>query len=361
MSDQAKTDLQKLFKAQKPPHTCVLNFPSDTAGCGFYRTFIPFSYLISKSNFVSPFLFGFNFDITYISNMDWLRFQRQTTHRQKSYIYEYKKLITKNNFKTRITFDLDDLVHEIEPCNIEAYRYYTQTRKNNLIDLFNMSDVVTFSTQFLKDYYEEKHNVKNSVVIPNFLPKHLWYGCGKRNKFNASKKMRIFWSGSSSHISRGGDMEFLLPLIYKTINEFEWVFMGTMPPELLGKVEFHEWEDFYDYPQKMDEINADVGIIPIKDHIFNYAKSDLKLLEFTAMGLPCLCSSIGKGIGPYDLINGVVTVENRVEEWYQALKKFEKDLNFKNNSLEAGRSELNKRWMENPENYGLYEKTFKIK
>jgi hypothetical protein len=273
MSDQAKTDLQKLFKAQKPPHTCVLNFPSDTAGCGFYRTFIPFSYLISKSNFVSPFLFGFNFDITYISNMDWLRFQRQTTHRQKSYIYEYKKLITKNNFKTRITFDLDDLVHEIEPCNIEAYRYYTQTRKNNLIDLFNMSDVVTFSTQFLKDYYEEKHNVKNSVVIPNFLPKHLWYGCGKRNKFNASKKMRIFWSGSSSHISRGGDMEFLLPLIYKTINEFEWVFMGTMPPELLGKVEFHEWADFYDYPQKMDEINADVGIIPIKDHIFNFTES----------------------------------------------------------------------------------------
>jgi glycosyltransferase involved in cell wall biosynthesis len=360
--EQAQKDLPKMFKApSKEEPFVVINYPSDKNGCGYYRSIIPFSYLMSKCNMDSPFMFGFNFDVSFIQRANWIRFQRQVTEAQKAIFSEFRNLIKKYNFKTKLTYDIDDLVHEIEDCNILAYQYYTETRKKNLIDLFNLSDLVTFSTQFLKDYYEERHGIKHSRVIPNFLPKFLWGQCGKRDKYNKGKngKLRILWTGSSSHIGKGGDLEFLLPLIEKTTDEFEWVFLGTCPAQLLGKVEFHDWEEFFMYPQHLDAVDADVGIVPVKDHIFNYAKSDLKLLEYSAVGLPSLCSSIGGGIGPYDLVKDALVVENHLDAWYGALKQLHKDQDMRKKYLEIGRNELNKRWLENPENYGLYTKLYK--
>jgi glycosyltransferase involved in cell wall biosynthesis len=359
----AQKDLPKMFQApNKEPPTVLINFPSDKNGCGYYRSIIPFGYLMCGQNYDCPSLFGFNFDVNFIQRANWIRFQRQVTESQKAIFKQYKSLIVNNKFSTKLTYDIDDLVHEIEDCNILAYQYYTETRKRNLIELFNLSDLVTFSTQFLKDYYSERHGIKHSQVIPNFLPKYMWGHCGKRDKYNKGKngKLRILWTGSASHIGKGGDMEFLLPLIEKTINEFEWVFLGTCPPQLLGKVEFHDWADFYNYPNHLDSVDADVGIVPVKDHIFNYAKSDLKLLEYSAVGLPSLCSSIGGGIGPYDLIEGSYTVENKISAWYQALKSLEKDESLRKKYLEVGRNELNRRWLENPENIALYNRLYKV-
>jgi glycosyltransferase involved in cell wall biosynthesis len=356
-------NVPKMFRPPNKGHpTLVINYPSDKNGCGYYRSIVPFSYLMSSQNFDSPFMFGFNFDVSFIQRANWIRFQRQVTEAQKAIFTEYKNLIKKYNFQTKLTYDIDDLVHEIEDCNILAYQYYTQTRKDNLIELFKLSDMVTFSTQFLKDYYEERHGIKHSHVIPNFLPKFLWGNCGKRDKYNKSKsgKLRILWTGSASHIARGGDMEFLLPVIEKTLNEFEWVFLGTCPPSLLGRVEFHDWEEFYTYPAHLDAVDADVGIVPVKDHIFNYAKSDLKLLEYSAVGLPSICSSIGNGMGPYDLVKDSFVIENKADLWYQALKNFEKDQDLRKKYLEVGRNELNRRWLENPENISLYTKLYKV-
>jgi hypothetical protein len=176
-----------------------------------------------------------------------------------------------------------------------------------------MCDITTFSTRFLVDYYKSEHGVENSICIPNYLPKFLWGNCGKRDKYNKGKKLRILWAGSASHIGKGGDMEFILPLIQKTLNEFEWVFFGVCPFEIKNKVEFHNWADFYAYPQALDKIDADIAICPISKNEFNYGKSDLKLLEYTALGLPSIFSSIDKG--PYDIYKnkGLCVIENNID------------------------------------------------
>lgn len=338
--------------------TSVLAYPSDKNGCGFYRTYIPLRYLASKDqDFHLSEFFAYNFDLNYIRNADWIRFQRQVTDGQTKVINQIKTQIKKNNFKTKIMYELDDLVHGIEMNNILAYQFYTKSRKQNLIDIFNMVDKITFSTQYLKDYYKNKFNIQNSVVVPNFLPKFMWWGCGSRNKYNAGKKLRILWAGSASHIGKGGDLEFLVPLVKKTLKEFEWVFFGVVPPELKGKVEFHDWAEMHEYPQKIDSIDADIAIAPIKDVEFNYAKSDLKLLEYSAIGLPCITSSIGKGIGPYDLVPNINCVENKIDIWYQAIKEMEKNVDLRVQYLEAGQEYLNTRWLES--NIDVYRNLFK--
>lgn len=340
----------------------ILSFPSDKNGCGFYRTIIPFNYLISKHEYDITELFTFVFDLNYITRAGSIRFQRQVTDAQIKVMSEYRKVITKCKSDTKLIYEVDDLVHEIEPSNIIAYQFYTNSRKNNLVSGMNMCDKVTVSTDFLKDYYQDKFNVRNIHVIPNYLPKFLWGDKGKRDKSSKEgEKPRILWAGSASHVGKGGDLEFLMPLIKKTKKEFQWVFFGVLPPELTGQpeYEFHEWADFWSYPAALDAINADLAICPIKDTIFNYAKSDLKVLEYTALGLPSISSAIGNGLGPYDMIPGICTVDNDADNWYQAIKDMAESKDVRDTFLAAGQNELNQRWLENPANTKKYLEVYK--
>lgn len=337
----------------------VILFPSDRNGCGFYRTMIPFQHLVSKYDYDAPSLFSFVFDLNFITKAKWLRFQRQVTKDQKKVILEYRKVIKQVNAQTKMAFELDDLVHAIEPSNIIAYQFYTDVRKQNLIDVMKMSDVVTFSTEFLKDFYQQKFGITHSTVVPNFLPRFLWENLGKREKRGKGKRPRILWAGSSSHVGKDGDLEFLLPLMRKTKGEFEWVFFGVMPPEINGEYELHKWCDFYSYPSALDKINVDLAICPVRDNTFNYAKSDLKMLEYTALGIPAIYSSIGQGMGPYDLIDGICTVENREDLWYSAIKKVVSDEAYRTSIMNAATAELSKRWLEDDQNIAHYLNIFK--
>lgn len=346
--------------SQPKPDIGIINFPSDKNGCGYHRTYVPFNYLNSKYNYNVTNLGEFLFDLNYLSKSKYIRFQRQVTEAQKKVIFEYKKILARTQSSCKLVYELDDIIHEIEPSNIVAYQFYTETKRNNLLYILKTVDTVTFSTQFLKDYYKDKFGIDNSVVIPNFLPKFLYADKGRRDKYNKGKdkKKRILWSGSASHIGKGGDLEFLLPLMKKTKDEFEWVFLGTIPHELMGKCEYHPWSDFYSYPHALDQIDADMAIAPITDNTFNCGKSDLKLLEYSAVGLPAIFSSIGSAIGPYDMVEGTCTVQNKEDLWYSAIKEMCTDENKWNTYLRAGRTELNKRWLEDEQNIGLYRQVF---
>jgi len=340
--------------APNPNDKNIVNFPSDKNGCGYYRTFIPYGYLASKYNYNVTNLMEFVFDLNFIARSHSIRFQRQVTEAQKKVVFEYKKVIQRVGAKTKLIYEIDDVVHEIMPSNIVAYQFYTEVKKNNMLQIMRNVDKVTFSTQFLKDYYKERFGIENSVVVPNFLPKFLWGDKGKRDKYKKGAKPRILWAGSASHVGKGGDLEFLLPLIKKTKNEFEWVFFGVIPPELTGQFEFINWSDFYSYPAALDAVNADVALAPISDNPFNYGKSDLKLLEYAALSIPGVYSSIGEGLGPYDLIDGIPCVKNNADDWYQAIKGLVSDQGKWDVALNNSRAELSKRWLEDENNIKIY-------
>jgi glycosyltransferase involved in cell wall biosynthesis len=333
-------------------------FPSDKNGCGFYRTIIPLGYLSAKLEWDPTFMYQFVFDLNLIKNSHWVRFQRQCTENQIRCLQEYRNVIDKTNSPAKIMYELDDLVHGIEPHNILAYQFYTTVRRENVVKMMHMSNMVTFSTQFLKDFYETNFGVRNSAVVPNFLPKFLW-----KPKFDdkstKNTKPTVMWAGSASHIGPGGDMEFLLPMIEATVDEFDWLFVGVVPQKLKGKVKFIDWANFYEYPDLMQSIKADIAIAPISNSLFNYGKSDLKYCEYAAMNIPSLLSSIGSAQfkGPYDLTNGNL-VQNDPDSWYQAIKKLWSDENLKADTLKRQQEYVSRRWLENPENIALYQKVY---
>jgi len=71
--------------------------------------------------------------------------------------------------------------------------------------------------------------------------------------------------------------------------------MGAIPPELethKDKIEFHPWENIFNYPQKMKSIEADIGIAPLQRIEFNECKSNIKSLEFIASGMTGIYTKI---------------------------------------------------------------------
>jgi glycosyltransferase involved in cell wall biosynthesis len=147
-------------------------------------------------------------------------------------------------------------------------------------------------------------------------------------------------------------------MIKKSLNDIQWIFFGVQPPELKGMVEFHEWSNSFDYTQALDSIDADIALAPIYDNEFNLGKSDLKILEYSALGLPTIASTIGNKTGPYDLISGLKTLPNNADDWYTAIMELSKNQDEQKKLLEAGRVELSKRWLENESNIGLYRKIY---
>jgi hypothetical protein len=336
--------------------TRIINFPSDKNGCGFYRTIIPLGYLTAKCEWDATFMYQFVFDLNLIRSASCVRFQRQCTEMQKRCILEYSRCIERTKSPAKIAYELDDLVHGIEPHNVLAYQFYTPVRRQNVVDIMKMSHIVTFSTQFLKDFYNDHFGITHSTVLPNFLPKFLWQPTFADKRPN-KKKPVIMWAGSASHVGPGGDLEFLLPMIEATSDEFEWLFVGVVPPKLKNKVSHISWANFYEYPSMMQSIKADVAIAPISDTVFNYAKSDLKYLEYSAMNIPSLLSSIGNGLGPYNKTNGNL-VTNDVDAWYQAIKELSTDEGKKMDTLKRQQEYLAGRWLENPENINLYKSIY---
>lgn len=337
----------------------ITTYPSDKNGCGAYRTVIPTSYFSMKLDWDVSFLYQFIFDLNLIlRTTTWLRFQRQCTENQYVCIKEYKKHIEQSKSQTRIMYELDDLVHGIEPHNILAYQFYTPTRKQNVVDIMKLSNKVTFSTQFLKDFYQQNFGINHSYVIPNFLPKFLWNPDFTKDKAPKKQKPVIAWHGSSSHVGPGGDLEFLYPMIEATLDEFEWLFIGVVPPRLKNKVQHIPWTNFWQFPSMLQEVKADIAIAPISDSVFNLAKSDLKYLEYSAMNIPAICSTIGNKKGPYDLVNCPNLVENDPDSWYQAIKELASNEQKKKETIKIQHEHLNKRWLENPENIELYERVY---
>lgn len=351
----------------------VCSYPSDKNGCGMLRTIVPLNYFSTKLEWDTTFLYQFVFDLNLIlKTTTWLRFQRQCTENQFTCIKEYRKFIDQQKSPTKLMYELDDLVHGIEPHNILAYQFYTPIRRQHVIDIMNMSNTVTFSTQFLKDFYQHNFRINHSVVVPNFLPKFLWNPDFEKDKRPNKSKPVIAWGGSSSHVGPGGDLEFLLPMMEATVDEFEWLFIGVLPPRFAepgsnnlkvhsrfaDKIKHIPWFNFYEYAYNMQKIKADICIAPITDSVFNLAKSDLKYLEYAAMNIPSICSTIGNKRGPYDLVGCPNLVENDADAWYQAIKELSKDENKKANTLKIQQEHVNKRWLENEENVALYRKVY---
>jgi len=297
--------LNKHYKQIKiPARLGFLSYLGDVQGCGTIRVINPYlllnHYRATKGvMLMTQTLSHYVFEPEFYKNYTFCQFQRSATEHHFKLFMHFKSQVQKK-FNVPIIYEIDDML-----IGIPEYNYATQYYSKNedwTKKCMGLSDGMVVSTEQLKKEYAEY--CKNIAVIPNHLPKFVWGDIYPAHEYYENKKIKILWSGSQNHFSHsqltpgkhGGDFgNKLMNFITKTTDKYDWYFVGALPNELnpvKDKICFVPWKNIFEYPAAVKAIEPDIAIAPLIDNEFNACKSNIKMLEFTAMGAPGVYSDV---------------------------------------------------------------------
>jgi hypothetical protein len=280
----------------------AINYYADYGGCGFWRMIWP---EISMNAYVKGTISGLTsmvLDMRFYQGIKAIRFQRQATPIQNSFIKELRK--HQKDLGYRLIYEVDDIVfrEDIPDYNRCKDAFASKETETTILDIMSQMDEITVTCQFMKDYYISKTGNKNITVIPNYAPKSWlsrYYNPERLVKLydQYKKRPRILYAGSGTHvdvINRTGmkdDFEHVLPEIIKARKKFKFVWKGTFPPAIKpfidnGEMEFLPWSPLFEHPQGMLDAKCNACFASLQDNIFNRSKSNIKIVEAGGLGMP---------------------------------------------------------------------------
>lgn len=341
----------------------AINYYADYSGCGFWRMIWPEHLLNAHNKLVMHGSTVMIFDKNFYRHARAVRIQRQATEHQKMFVQHLKALSKEFGFK--LIYEIDDLVfHEdIPEYNKFKPAFTDPSIRQNCQAIMDMCDEITVTCDFMKNYYKQKTGHNNITVIPNYPPKW-WMGNfydEKRISGNYDKnikKPRILYAGSGAHfdvenrVGQNDDFAHVNEVIAKTVDKYQWVFLGAFPLPLsplvrAGKIEFHPWAQLYNYPEKIFNLNVNMMVAPLQNNTFNKAKSDLKYIEAACFGLPIACQDIDTYQNAPIRFKTADEMVDRIDETLAKKGKYM-------NECAKLRKYAESRFLENEENIGKY-------
>jgi O-antigen biosynthesis protein len=176
--------------------------------------------------------------------------------------------------------------------------------------MMESTGVVT-TTNYLANTYKS-YNEKIEV-IPNSIDFDLW----KMEERKKSDTVRIGWIGGTTH---EGDLKLVKNVLYDILDLYPKVEVVLCSGPIFESWKKHErlklinkWVTIDKYPDHLKSLKFDIGIAPLRDNIFNRGKSNLRLLEYGAMGIPVVASNVV----PFRFTPAFLC--NSEEEWYDNL------------------------------------------
>lgn len=316
----------------------VLNYYADYGGCGFWRMIWPEYLLNINHKIISSGMTQMILDLRFYQGLKAIRFQRQATSHQLMFVKELTKV--RQQFGLRLLYEVDDIVfkQDIPDYNRCKDAFNNEEILKNILEIISLMDEMTVTCQFMKDYYIEKTGNKKITVIPNYAPKFWldrYYNPAKilENFEKNKKRPRILYSGSGTHIdvlNKTGmkdDFHHVVEEIIKARKKFKFVWKGCYPLAVKpfidnGEMEYIHWSPLAEYPQGILDTNSNVYFASLVDNIFNKSKSNIKMIEAGAFGLPGayqdICTYEGasnKFKTGADLINQLEVITSDVNEY----------------------------------------------
>lgn len=173
--------------------------------------------------------------------------------------------------------DFDDLVTEVSIWNPCFLQFYGSEVKNNVLELISMADILTYSTEYLKNCLSPF----KGDVVPNAFDTEAF---SMDNNIGIDKK--VIWRGSPTHDE---DLyEFRKPII-KSINacpDWKINFVGVNPIFINKKIN-GEWTPRMnpsEYWAFLKLCTAKIFIVPLFDSNFNKSKSNIAWIEASYAG-----------------------------------------------------------------------------
>jgi hypothetical protein len=280
----------------------VINYYADYGGCGFWRMIWPEFCMNAYNRACMSGLTQMILDLRFYQGIKAIRMQRQATPIQREFIKELKKAQPQLNY--RLIYEVDDIVFkdDIPDYNRCKDAFVDKEIISSILDIMQSMDEITVTCKYMKEYYQHKTGNKKITVIPNYPPKFWLDRFYDKNKIDKNyeqnkKRPRVLYSGSGTHVdvlNRTGmndDFKHVTDAIIKARKKFKFVWKGCFPLALKpyidnGDMEYIDWSPLHDYPQGLVDANCNVVFAPLIDNVFNKAKSNIKMIESGAIGLP---------------------------------------------------------------------------
>jgi len=316
---------------------------ADQSACGYYRSFLPHSHMMNDSDIYTE-----RAEFVNYNTVCW--FDAFILHRSPPpNIISLAQNIAASKDKV-IVYEHDDDLFNVPQWNHNSSRI-TREHLMRATMAMEMADIIVGSTQQLCDICADPSkamlgpNLISKIVFNRMMPcsreVNLEYKGTKAfpvetkesitMKFNKPLKdgssitldelpvvidpVRILWAGSNTHDE---DLRELVPGIINLINEYgiviHFIFFGYCPqefietvidpgntkpkfvvkPEYACNVSYVEPCHFSKYVEMLYSIDADIAFCALTDDPFNLSKSNLKILEMGAIGLPVIATNIGE-------------------------------------------------------------------
>ena len=283
----------------------AITYLADYGGCGYYRCIAPNLLLNLYQKAVVMESTSMILDPKFYQTVEVIKFQRQATDYQKKFVSFVKELSKQK--KLKLIYEIDDVVFadDIPLYNKNREAFTSPEIQSSILDIMSMMDEISVTSEYFRDYLINKTGLKNVVSLPNYLMKwwfDRYYNLGALvKKYDQNKKkpiIAIFASGThvdvANRTNQKDDFEHVVQHIIKTHREFKWHFYGSYPAAVKpyidrGEMRYFPWVQLPDFPQTMANSGAQLTFAALQDNEFNKCKSNIKLIEAGALGLPCIC------------------------------------------------------------------------
>jgi len=220
--------------------------------------------------------------------------------------------------KKPVIYEIDDNIFELEPTHVEYEQHFRSIPYiKQLLD--NSSIKVLCSSDLLRKSLARRFNKLQIFVFTNHLPLSLIPNPPQRKP---KDKIRIGFAGTKSHCYDLAIIESaLLRIANRYGNKVEIVLWGAATENLRACDQvliIRTPVSYWRYLQRLNDLEIDIGLIPLADNEFNRCKTDIKWVEYSALEIPAVISDIpvyheakSSGLG--------VMVSNDPAAWYNAI------------------------------------------
>lgn len=247
----------------------------------------------------------------------------------------------------------------------EVYRHGGELAKIGL-EQMRLSDGLIVSTPTLADLYKPYN--KNIHVVENVIDLKLW---PKRTK---NKRLTIGWIGAGSHdddlallrnvvpslLEKYKDVEFTIvhgtPEFFKHRPGCEYLLNPKHPlykkmkrcPKCKGIERLnwtHDFKTIDKYPKWASSFGFDIGLAPLVDLNFTRGKSNLRWLEYSAMGIPTIASPLNHFKETIkDGETGLIVHDNSEKSWFDSIETLILEEELRKAIGKNARNDVKKNW-----------------
>lgn len=190
----------------------------------------------------------------------------------------------------RLVYEIDDALWGLDPSNPVAPHFAQSGLIDNLFANARVADLVTVTTPALADTMRERN--PNVVVIPTCVESWMLEHTTPRR---TDGMVTIGWSGTPTH---DGDIAVMGGAVSEVLAEETSAEVHTMGGDYADKLGLPRdryrctgWMD--SVPPFIRSIDFHIGLLPLRDHPFNTAKSDVTALLYASLGIPVVASDVG--------------------------------------------------------------------